>query len=146
MKRLHRNPNAGFTLIEIMLVIIIVIALMAVLIPNVQVQMNRSRASNAQIYVTKLNGSLGQYELLNKRPPSTEQGLRALVEKPGGDPVPRMWSQLEAKIETDPWGTEYQYEFPGKHNPKSFDVFSCGPDRQPGTDDDIGNWDPPQGK
>lgn len=146
MKRLHRNSNAGFTLIEIMLVIIIVIALMAVLLPNVQNAMSRSRIGNAQIYVGKLNGSLGQYELINKRPPSTEQGLRALVERPGGDPIPRMWTQIETKVESDPWGTEYQYEFPGKHNPKGFDVYSCGPDRLPNTADDIGNWDPPDTK
>jgi general secretion pathway protein G len=95
----------------------------------------------AKIYVAKLVGALGQYELVNKRPPSTEQGLRALVERPGGDPVPRMWSQIETKLESDPWGTEYQYEFPGRHNPKSFDVFSCGPDRLTGTADDVGNWD-----
>ena len=146
MKTINRKSNAAFTLIEIMLVIIIVIALMAVLLPNVQNAMNRSRIGNAQIYIGKINGSLGQYELINKRPPSTEQGLRALVEKPSGDPVPRMWTQIESKVELDPWGTEYQYQFPGKHNPKSYDVFSCGPDRLAGTEDDIGNWDPPAEK
>ena len=141
MKRLHTKSNAAFTLVEIMLVIIIVIALMAVLLPNVQDAMNRSRIGNAQIYVSKLNASLGQYELINKRPPSTEQGIRALIERPSGDPVPRMWSQIESKVELDPWGNEYIYEYPGKHNPKSFDIYSAGPDKQPGTADDIGNWD-----
>lgn len=141
MKRLHTKSNAGFTLIEIMLVIIIVIALMAVLLPNVQNAMQRSKIGNAQIYISKLNGSLGQYELINKRPPSTEQGLRALVDKPAGDPIPRMWTQLEPKIDTDPWGMEFLYEFPGKHNPKSFDVYSAGPDRVANTEDDIGNWE-----
>ena len=141
MKRFDRKSTAAFTLIEILLVIIIIISLMAVLIPNIQNAMNQSRMGTAKIYVAKLVGDLGQYELVNKRPPSTEQGLRSLVEKPSGDPVPRMWSQIETKLESDPWGTEYQYEFPGRHNPKSFDVFSCGPDRLAGTADDIGNWD-----
>ena len=63
------------------------------------------------------------------------------MDRPGGDPVPRMWSQIETKLESDPWGTAYQYEFPGRHNPKGFDVYSCGPDRLAGTADDIGNWD-----
>ena len=129
MKRLAPKPNAAFTLIEILLVIIIIISLMAVLIPNIQNAMNQSRMGTAKIYVAKLVGDLGQYELVNKRPPSTEQGLNSLVDRPGGDPVPRMWS------------TEYQYEFPGRHNPKGFDVYSCGPDRLAGTADDIGNWD-----
>ena len=141
MKRFERKSRAAFTLIEILLVIIIIISLMAVLIPNIQNAMNQSRKGTAQIYVAKLVGDLGQYELVNKRPPSTEQGLRSLVEKPSGDPVPRQWSQIETKLESDPWGTEYQYEFPGKHNPKSFDIFSCGPDRMANTADDIGNWD-----
>ena len=65
-----------------------------------------------------------------KRPPTTDVGLRALVEK-----------GVEQKIELDPWGMEYQYVYPGVHNPKSFDIFSCGPDRVAGTADDIGNWD-----
>ena len=141
MKRLAPKPNAAFTLIEILLVIIIIISLMAVLIPNIQNAMNQSRMGTAKIYVAKLVGALGQYELVNKRPPSTEQGLRALVERPGGDPVPRMWSQIETKLESDPWGTEYQYEFPGRHKPKSFEVVSCGPDRLTGTADDVGTWD-----
>lgn len=141
MKRLERKSTAAFTLIEILLVIIIIISLMAVLIPNIQNAMNQSRMGTAKIYVEKLRGDLGQYELVNKRPPSTEQGLRALVERPSGDPVPRMWTQIETKLESDPWGTEFQYENPGRHNPKSYDVFSCGPDRLSGTADDIGNWD-----
>ena len=141
MKRLHRNPNAGFTLIEIMLVIVIVIALMAVLIPNVQLALNDSRKSTAQIYAQSLSNDITLYEATNGFPPTTQQGLAALVVKPTSEPIPRKWSQRREKIEPDPWGMEYHYEYPGKHNPKSFDIYSSGPDRQPGTDDDVGNWD-----
>lgn len=141
MKRLHPKTNAGFTLIEILLVIIIIISLMAVLIPNIRNSMEESRRNTAGIYVNRIGGSIARYELTNGRPPSTEQGLRALVEKPAGEPVPRRWNQIEEKLELDPWGVEYHYEFPGKHNKTSFDVFSSGPDRQAGTDDDIGNWE-----
>ena len=141
MKRLHTKHNAGFTLIEILLVIIIIISLMAVLIPNIRNSMEESRRNTAGIYVNRIAGSIARYELTNGRPPSTEQGLASLITKPAGDPVPRRWNQIEEKLEQDPWGMEYHYEFPGKHNRTSYDVFSAGPDRLAGTDDDIGNWE-----
>ena len=131
MKRLAPKSASAFTLIEILLVIIIIISLMAVLIPNIKNAMNESRIGNAKIYVARLTSEMQTYELQYKRPPATELGLRALVEK-----------GVETKLEIDPWGTEYQYEYPGKHNPKSFDIYSCGPDRIAGTADDIGNWEP----
>ena len=140
MKRLNRNSTAAFTLIEILLVIIIVIALMAVLLPNIRNALSDSRSGTAQMYVTALNGDLGLYELTNGFPPTTAQGIRALVERPSMEPIPRKWSQRREKLEVDPWGMEYRYEYPGRHNKNGFDVFSCGPDRQPGTEDDIGNW------
>ena len=141
MKRLQPKTNAGFTLVEILLVIIIIIGLMTVLIGSLRTSMEESRRNTASIYINRIAGSIARYELTNGRPPSTEQGLRALIEKPAGEPVPRRWNQIEEKIEKDPWDEPLHYEFPGKHNTKSFDVFSSGPDRQPGTEDDIGNWD-----
>ena len=146
MKRLRLKSNAGFTLVEIMLVIIIIIGLMAVLIPNLIGARDRANISTAGFAVERFKNDIIQYESSNKRPPSTEQGLRALVEKPSGDPVPRQWVQIETQLDDDPWGTPYQYEYPGKHNPKSFDIFSAGPDRIAGTEDDIGNWKTPQSK
>jgi len=137
MKPLNRNSTAAFTLIEIMLVIIIVVALMAVLIPNLRNALGESKTGSAEMYITRLAGNMAMYELKNGIPATTEQGLKALVEMPTTEPRPRRWSQIEEKIELDPWGMEYRYEFPGRHNPKSFDVYSCGPDRQPNTEDDI---------
>lgn len=102
--------------------------------------LNESRRGSAMIYVAKLNGSLLMYELINKLPPSSAQGLQALVQMPKGEPQPRKWQQIEPNIEADPWGHEYRYEYPGKHNKNGFDIFSCGPDGKPGTADDIGNW------
>ena len=140
MKRLHRNPNAGFTLIEILLVIVIIVSLMTVLLSTVRTSMNEAKINTAIIYANRIAQELGRYEMTNGNPPTTAQGLRALVEKPTTEPIPRRWIQIEEKIELDPWGQEYHYEFPGKHNKTSFDVYSSGPDRQLGTDDDIGNW------
>lgn len=140
MKPLQRKKNAGFTLLEIMLVIIIIVALMAALIPSLMNALSDSKKGTADIYITKLKGDLSIYEMANGAPPSTAQGLKALVEMPQGEPRPRKWSQREEKLEQDPWGMDYRYEFPGKHNTKGFDVYSCGPDRQPNTADDVGNW------
>ena len=141
MKPLLRNKTAGFTLLEIMLVIIIIVTLMAVLLPNLKNAMSDSKKGEAQIYITTIAGNLAQYELLNGMPPSSSQGLKALMEKPAGDPHPRKWRQHMEKILPDPWGVDYRYEFPGRHNKNNYDVFSCGPDRAPNTEDDIGNWD-----
>lgn len=141
MKPLPRTNNAGFTLLEIMLVIIIIVALMAVLIPKLSISAENAKKDQASIYVNRLSGHIASYEMQNSRPPSTQQGLEALVTKPTGDPVPRRWRNYEDKLLPDPWGEPYHYEYPGKHNPKGFDVFSNGPDRQPNTADDIGNWD-----
>jgi general secretion pathway protein G len=140
MKRLHKKSSAGFTLIEILLVIIIVIALMAVLLPNVRTAMSDAKRGTAEMYINKLSGDLALYEATNGRPPTTQQGLAALVVKPTSEPIPRKWSLREEKIELDPWGREYFYEAPGKHNVNGFDVYSAGADGKPGTDDDIGNW------
>ncbi len=140
MKRLKPNTSAGFTLIEILLVIIIIVSLMAVLIPNIRNSMTDAKKGTAEMYVNKLAGDLALYEATNGFPPTTQQGLAALVQKPTSEPIPRKWSQREEKLDPDPWGMEYQYEYPGKHNKTGFDVFSAGPDRTPGTDDDVGNW------
>ena len=142
MKRLAPKSTAAFTLIEILLVIIIIISLMAVLIPNIKRAMNDSKVGTAKFYVTRLDNDLVLLQgKAHGYTPTTEQGLRALVEKPTSEPIPRGWTSFEDKLEVDPWGREYRYEFPGRHNPKSFDVYSVGPDGQPGTDDDIGNWE-----
>ena len=142
MKHPHKKFSAGFTLIEIMLVIVIVVSLMAVLLPNLRSVFGESNAGKAEMYIRgQLEAKLGLYEFNNGFPPTTQQGLAALLEKPTSAPIPRKWTQALDKIQLDPWGMPYQYEYPGKHNPKGFDVYSCGPDRLAGTADDIGNWD-----
>lgn len=77
------------------------------------------------------------YQMNAGFPPSTAQGLQALVEKPATDPVPRRWIQLMAKLPTDPWKSPYRYRFPGAKDPKKFEVISDGPDRISGTPDDL---------
>ena len=140
MKRLHRKSSAGFTLIEILLVIVIIVTLMTVLLGTIRTSMNEAKINTATLYATRIAQEIERYGFSNGNYPSTAQGLRALVERPSGDPIPKKWIQIEEKLELDPWGQEYHYENPGKHNRTSFDVYSGGPDRTVGTDDDIGNW------
>ena len=98
-----------------------------------------ARESRVEADLQAIGTQLRVYEMQNLRPPSTEQGLRALVTRPSSEPVPRRWRQLLEEVPLDPWGEEYVYYYPGKKNPQGFDLFSKGPDRQEGGGDDIGN-------
>jgi general secretion pathway protein G len=141
MKRTFRPSTAGFTLLEIMLVVMI-IALLAgsaiyFLLPNLGV----ARSTRVQGDIKSIDTQLMIYNSLNGFYPSTAQGLKALVEKPDGEPRPRNWRNLMKEVPVDPWGMEYRYASPGVHNPNSYDIWSSGPDRIAGnTDDEGGNW------
>ncbi len=103
---------------------------------NLDIAKERRVESDIETITTQLK----TYEMENLFMPTTEQGLDALVNKPSREPLPERWRQLFEKMPVDPWGMPYQYRNPGKHNTDKFDVYSTGPDRQDGTDDDIGNW------
>jgi len=141
-----RRPNfprlprsAGYTLFEIMLVLGIIAVLVGsaiyLLVGNIDV----ARESRVEADIQSISTQLRVYEMQNLRPPTTAQGLKALVTRPGGDPPPRRWKQLLERVPLDPWGEEYVYHWPGKKNTKGFDLFSKGPDRTEGGGDDIGN-------
>ena len=89
----------------------------------------------------KLKGSIQEYELATRGgPPTTEQGLAALVNRPGGENAPRVWRQILKEIPQDQWQKEFQYRRPGR-NGSAYEIFSAGPDGQVGTDDDITSED-----
>lgn len=144
MKRtsLHR---AGFTLLEIMLVVLIIGLLIGMAIKFTGGHLDTARETAVRGHIEQYKTTLLMYQMTNGFYPTTEQGLKALITKPESDPKPRNWRQLLDKPILDPWQQEYFYEYPGKHNPKSYDIYSAGTDRKPGTADDIGNWDNPQG-
>ena len=123
-----RQSKAGYTLFEIMLVLGIIAVLAGgaifMLVGNIDV----AKITRAQADIQAIKMQLRTYEMLNMRMPSTAQGLQALVTKPSGDPVPRQWRQLMAEVPLDPWGRPFVYRNPGTVNPKSFDLFSLGPD------------------
>ncbi len=138
-----KRQNSGFTLIEIMVVVVILGVLAALIVPRIMGRPDEARITAARQDISSLLQALKLYRLDNQRYPSTEQGLLALVEKPGGEPAPRNWKTggyLE-RLPNDPWGQPYQYLSPGLHG--EIDVFSLGADSQPGgegIDADIGSW------
>ena len=132
--------RSGFTLIEI-LVVIVVIAILATLVaPNVFQHVGTAKTTTAKSQIEMLSSALDAYRLDTGAYPTTQQGLQALMELPQVDP-PANWRgpYLKSEIPLDPWGHPYIYEFPGRINPSGYDLRSMGPDGQPNTADDIVN-------
>jgi general secretion pathway protein G len=150
MKQPHSQPSfklrptrlqSAFTLLEIMLVVVIISLLLGAAIYNMGGNVESARKVRVEADISSIKTQLKLYNGLNGFYPNTQQGLKALVNQPTTEPRPRHWNQSFEQIPRDPWGTEYNYTCPGKHNPNSFDLFSSGPDLQAGTADDLGNWE-----
>lgn len=137
----RRRFAPGFTLIELMVVLVIIGVLAALIVPNVLERADDARVTAARTDVGNLMQALKLYRLDNQRYPTAEQGLQALVTRPETGPVPPNWKRTLDKLPADPWGRPYQYLNPGVHG--EVDVFSFGADGQPGgegLDADIGSW------
>jgi general secretion pathway protein G len=135
------RKNHGFTLLEMMLVVMIIAMLLAAAVHFMKGNLGIAEEVRVKGDIESISTQLKMYQGMNGFLPTTEQGLQALVTRPDSDPKPTQWHLLLDKLPVDPWQQQYFYECPGKHNPTSFDLYSAGPDRKPGTDDDIGNWD-----
>ena len=140
----HRAQR-GFTLIEIMVVVIILGVLGALVLPNVMSRPDHAKFTAARADIQSISTALEIYRLDNGRYPTTDQGLEALVRRPTVAPLPRQWNaQGYLKNQAlDPWGMPYQYRNPGTRSGQGFDLFSFGADGQPGGEDadaDVGNW------
>ena len=141
-KRLKaRRTQQGFTLLEIMVVIVILGVLASLVAPNVLGNKAKADRQKAISDIVALENALEMYHLDNGFYPSNEQGLKALANKPSGYPEPKAWRDngYIRRLPTDPWGNNYYMQAPGEYGP--IDIFSAGSDGQPGTDQDIGNWD-----
>jgi len=140
--RRHLNQR-GFTLLEILVVVVILGILASLVLPNFLGRTDQARAIAAKHDIQTLVGVLKLYKLDNGFYPSTAQGLQALVKKPETDPVPRNWKQPYIdQLPKDPWDRPYQYLNPGVHG--SIDVFTLGADGESGGEEnnaDIGNWE-----
>ena len=140
---LQRSSQRGFTLIEIMVVVVILGILAAVVVPRIMDNPGKARVAKAKQDIRQLESALELYKLDNFNYPSTQQGLDALVSKPSGDPQPKNYKQggYIKSLPKDPWGNPYQYLSPGVKG--EIDVFSLGSDNKPGGEGaaaDIGNW------
>jgi len=137
------SRQQGFTLIEIMVVMVILGVLIAAVAPNILGRADESKITVAKSDVRNVGGALDLYKLDNHHYPSSEQGLKALVEKPTGFPEAKNWRRPYLKKEPlDPWGNPYRYLNPGIHT--DIDVYSLGADEKEGGEGDgadIGNWD-----
>ncbi len=131
----------GFTLIELMLVIIIIAALAAMVVPRLAGRTEQARVTIAKTDInSNLTLALRLYEVDNGRYPTTEQGLQALITKPTAPPVPNNWKGPYIEQQpADPWGKPYVYRYPGTHPPRDYDLYSYGPDGIE-SEDDISNW------
>ncbi len=139
-----RQFHRGFTLIEIMVVVVILGILAVLVAPNVISRIDDARIAKAKQDIRAYETALNLYRLDNFRYPTTDQGLEALVQRPN-DPNLRNWKQggYIDSLRKDPWGNDYLYVYPGTRG-KEFDLYTLGADGQPGGEEvsaDIGNWD-----
>lgn len=143
---IYKHPGrnqSGFTLIEIMVVVVILSILAAIVVPRIMDRPEQARKVKARQDIRIMENALRLYKLDNYRYPTTDQGLEALVEKPTTEPIPRKWKEggYVDRLPEDPWGFAYQYLNPGVHG--EIDIFSLGADGKSGGEGinaDIGNW------
>jgi len=128
----------GFTLVEMLLVMVILATLAAIVIPKMAGRSKDAQITAAKSQISSFEVTLDSFEVDNGYYPKTGD-LDALVNQPG---EAKNWHGPYLKnIPLDPWGNAYTYDYPGKHNPNGYDLLSNGPDGRSGTDDDINNWD-----
>ena len=139
-KHIRSQKLRGFTLIEVMVVLLIIGMMAAFIAPQILGSQEEAQLKKAAVDIQQLETALERYKLSNSAFPTTEQGLDALVEEPTIDPIPRNYPQggYIKRLPQDPWGNDYNILSPGELG--AIDIYSNGPDREPGTEDDIGNW------
>ena len=138
----NRRRTRGFTLIEIMVVVIIIGLLAAAIVPEVISKVDEAKESKAKEDIQSLETALTEYRLDNSVYPSSDDGLQALIKQPNDPSVTHWHGPYIQRLSSDPWGHAYQYVYPGTHG-QPYDLFTLGADNQPGGDGpnaDIGNW------
>lgn len=135
-----RNKQQGFTLLEVMVVIVILGILASMVVPNLMGNKDKADLQKAVSDIVALENALDMYRLDNSIYPTTEQGLEALIQKPTISPEPRNYREggYVKRLPQDPWRNEYLLLSPGEQG--KIDIFSAGPDGQVGTEDDVGSW------
>jgi general secretion pathway protein G len=135
-----RHSRAGFTLIELMLVLVILATLAAIVTPRLTGQSKRAKIIAAQSQIAQFGTALDAFEIACGRYPTTSEGMLALLQAPADLPDWNGPYLNKNVVPLDPWGNEYQYRCPGQYNPDGYDLYCYGPDGSQGGDDDITNW------
>ena len=144
--QVNSKNERGFSLIEILAVLALLAIILTMVAPNVIKQFQNGKAQATINQVNSLKSVLNAYYMDNGAYPSSEQGLKALAEKPSIAPVPDNWNGPyldEGKLPKDSWNNELKYECPGKHNPEKYDLYSLGADNKEGgtgQNADVSNW------
>jgi len=138
----YKYRHRGFTLLELLVVLVIIGLLVGIVGPNLFKNVGKSEITTAKAQIDALSKAIDQFRLDNGRYPTTDEGLTVLVTKPANTPT---WNgpYLKKAVPLDPWGDAYVYKAPGTHNNNDYDLLSYGPDKAPGGTDqnaDIGNW------
>lgn len=135
------HKQRGFTLLEMMVVLVILGILASLVVPSLMGNKDKADHQKAVSDIVALENALDMYKLDNYRYPLTAQGLKALVEKPTASPIPENYNAKGyiKRLPQDPWGNEYLLVSPGEHG--DYDILSVGQDGEPGTADDITNWE-----
>jgi general secretion pathway protein G len=134
-----RAGSQGFTLVELLLVLVILGILAALVLPRFSGRTEQARVTAAHTQIATFRTALNAFEIDNGFYPKGKSGLLELVQQPR-DAAQWRGPYLDGMVPKDPWGRDYIYECPGKHNPTTYDVMSMGPDGRVGGDDDITNW------
>lgn len=139
-QNIRRRHSHGFTLVEMLLVLVILAVLAAIVIPKFSGRSQQAKITAAQSQIASIELALDSYEVDTGAYPQGNAGLNSLVDEPTGT---QNWKgpYLKKGVPLDPWGAPYVYSFPGKNNAKGYDISSVGPDGRAGGDDDITNWD-----
>jgi general secretion pathway protein G len=137
----QKSHHRGFTLVEVMLVMLILVILASFAVMALAPQRAKAKIQTAKAQIGMFRGMIDMYQQDVDSYPSTQSGLEALRRQPSDVSSSNKWSgpYISTEVPLDPWGRPYQYLAPGKNNP-DFDIWSMGPDGQSGTADDIGNW------
>ncbi len=139
-RRQRSAGPGGFTLIELMLVLVILATLSAIVLPKLTGRSKEAKITAAGTQIAQIEVALDAFEIDLGRYPTTSEGLLALTKKPTSDSDGWTQPYLRRDVPKDPWGNDYQYRYPGTYNQEGYDLYSFGPDGKLGGDDDITNW------